>query len=137
MKCNTVNPVLIIFYCYKLPNFLLAFLLDCPRKAENKLKMVVMNKSSTITVFFFKFCIEVGVEESIVNAPPQYNYNQLFKSNPTFCIVCVFNRQFEKSVFLRRVVHSQSNSSMPTSTPNKKKNTFMLTIYLAFLNRFI
>jgi hypothetical protein len=43
-----------------------------------------------------------------VNAPPEYNYGQLFKSNLTFCIVCVFNRQFEKSVFLRRVVHSQS-----------------------------
>jgi hypothetical protein len=34
--------------------------------------------------------------------------NQLFKSNLTFRVVCVFNLQFEKSVFLRRVVHSQS-----------------------------
>jgi hypothetical protein len=31
--------------------------------------------------------------------------------------------QFEKSVFLRRVVHSQSSeSSTPTSTPNLKKH---------------
>jgi hypothetical protein len=71
-----------------------------------------------------------------VNAPPNYNsdqqfksnltfcvflifslknqsflrrvIDQLFKSNLTFCVVCVFNLQFEKSVFLRRVVHSQS-----------------------------
>jgi hypothetical protein len=34
--------------------------------------------------------------------------DQLFKSNLTFCAVCVFNLQFEKSVLLRRVIHSQS-----------------------------
>jgi hypothetical protein len=27
--------------------------------------------------------------------------DQLFKSNLTFCVVCVFTLQFEKSVFLR------------------------------------
>jgi hypothetical protein len=43
-----------------------------------------------------------------MNEPPDYNSDQLFKSNTTFCVVCVFNLQFEKSVFLRRVVHSQS-----------------------------
>jgi hypothetical protein len=69
---------------------------------------------------FFK----LGVEKSIVNAPPDYNshflrvfifnmqfhsslflrrvVDQLFKSNLTFCAVCVFNLQFEKSVVLRR-----------------------------------
>jgi hypothetical protein len=57
---------------------------------------------------FFKFGVKVGVEESIVNGPPDYNSDHLFKSNLTFCVVCVFNLQFEKSVFLRRVVHSQS-----------------------------
>jgi hypothetical protein len=36
---------------------------------------------------FFKFGVGVGVEESIVNAPPDYNSNQLFKSNLTFCVV--------------------------------------------------
>jgi hypothetical protein len=43
---------------------------------------------------FFKFDVEVGVEESIVNAPPDYNSDQLFKSNLTVCVVCVFNLQF-------------------------------------------
>jgi hypothetical protein len=43
-----------------------------------------------------------------VNAPPDYNSDYLFKSNLTFCVVCVFNLQVEKLVFLRRVVHSQS-----------------------------
>jgi hypothetical protein len=43
-----------------------------------------------------------------VNAPPDYNFDQLFKSNLTFCVVCVFNLQFEKSVFLIPVVHPQS-----------------------------
>jgi hypothetical protein len=57
---------------------------------------------------FFKFGVEVGIEESIVNALPNCNSDQLFKSNLTFCVVCIFNLQFEKSVFLRRVVHSQS-----------------------------
>jgi hypothetical protein len=42
--------------------------------------------------------VEVGVEEAIVNAPTDYNSDQLFKSNLTFCVVCVFNLQFEKSV---------------------------------------
>jgi hypothetical protein len=67
---------------------------------------------------FFKFRVEVGVEESIVNAPPDYNSDQLFKSNLTFCVVCVFNLQFEKAVFLRRVVSFTIDSSTPTSTPN-------------------
>jgi hypothetical protein len=58
---------------------------------------------------FLKFDVEVGVEESIVNALPDYNSDQMFKSNLTFCVVCVFNLQFEKSLFLRGVVHSQSS----------------------------
>jgi hypothetical protein len=33
---------------------------------------------------FFKFGAEVGVEESIVNAPPNYNSDYLFKSDLTF-----------------------------------------------------
>jgi hypothetical protein len=53
--------------------------------------------------------VEAGVEESIVNAPPDYNSDQLFKSNLTFCVVCVFNLQFEKSGFLRRVVLFNAN----------------------------
>jgi hypothetical protein len=40
-----------------------------------------------------------------VNAPPDYNSVQLYKSNLTFCVVCVFNLQL---VFLRGMVHSQS-----------------------------
>jgi hypothetical protein len=51
--------------------------------------------------------LQFGVEESIVNAPPDYSSDQLFKSNQ-FLRVCVFNLQFKKSVFSRRVVHSQS-----------------------------
>jgi hypothetical protein len=75
---------------------------------------------------FFKFGVEVDVEESIVKAPPDCNSDQLFKSNLifsvflicknlsflrrvvhqlfesnlTFCVVSVFNLRFEKSVFL-------------------------------------
>jgi hypothetical protein len=55
---------------------------------------------------FFTFGVEVDVEESIVNAPPDYNSDQLF--NLTFCVIFVFNLEFEKLVFLRQVVHSQS-----------------------------
>jgi hypothetical protein len=58
-----------------------------------------------ITGVFFKFDVEIDVgEESIVSSPS----DQLFKSNLTFFVICVFNLQFEKSMFLRRVVHSQS-----------------------------
>jgi hypothetical protein len=87
-----------------------------------------------LTGVFFLFGV-AGVEESIVNATLDYNSDQfksnltfcvflicslknqpflrrvvheLFKSNLTFCVVYVFNLQFEKSVFLRRVVHTQS-----------------------------
>jgi hypothetical protein len=42
----------------------------------------------------FKFILKVGVEESIVNAPQITN--QLFKSNLTFCVVCVFARQTDE-----------------------------------------
>jgi hypothetical protein len=37
-----------------------------------------------VTGVFFKCGVEVGVEKSIVNAPPDYNSDQLFKSNLTF-----------------------------------------------------
>jgi hypothetical protein len=39
----------------------------------------------------FKFILKVGVEESIVNAPRITD--QLFKSNLTFCVVCIFTLQ--------------------------------------------
>jgi hypothetical protein len=44
----------------------------------------------------------------------------VFKSNLTFCVVCVFNLEFEKSVFLRRVGHSLFNANFD---PLFKKNT--------------
>jgi hypothetical protein len=42
----------------------------------------------------FKFLLEVGVEEAIVNA--SQITDQLFKSNLTFCVVCVFTQQTDK-----------------------------------------
>jgi hypothetical protein len=36
----------------------------------------------------FQFLLKAGVEVSIVNAP--WITDQLFKSNLTFCVVCVF-----------------------------------------------
>jgi hypothetical protein len=87
---------------------------------------------------FFKFGVEVGLEESIVTfcvflicqlknqSFLRRLVDQLFKSNLTFCVVCVFNRHFEKSVSLRRVVLSQST---PTSMPNlKKKTPFIINV---------
>jgi hypothetical protein len=70
---------------------------------------------------FFLFSVEVGVEESIVNAPPDYNSDQLFKSKLTFCFVCVFNLQFQKSLFLRRVVRSQPTLQRQLRRRIKKK----------------
>jgi hypothetical protein len=40
--------------------------------------------------------LKAGAEESIVNAPQIANHGQLFKSNPTFCVVCVFTRQTDE-----------------------------------------
>jgi hypothetical protein len=59
-----------------------------------------------------------------VSAPPDYNSDQLFKSNLTFCVVCVFNMQFEKSVFLRRwFIHNRLiNANFDAKF--KKKHTF-------------
>jgi hypothetical protein len=42
----------------------------------------------------FKFFLKVGVEESIVNA--QRITDQLFQSNRTFCVVCVFTLQTDE-----------------------------------------
>jgi hypothetical protein len=35
--------------------------------------------------------VEVGVEEAIVNAPTDYNSDQLFKSNFIFCVFLICN----------------------------------------------
>jgi hypothetical protein len=42
----------------------------------------------------FKFIHKVGVEESIVNLPRITD--QLFRSNLTFCIVCVFTLHIDE-----------------------------------------
>jgi hypothetical protein len=49
--------------------------------------------------------------------------DQLFKSNLTFCVVFVFNLQFEKLVFLRRMVPSQSTLQRQI----EKKNTLYIS----------
>jgi hypothetical protein len=68
-----------------------------------------------------------------VNAPQDYNSDQLFNSNLTFCDVCVFNLQFEQPVFLRRVVHSQSTLQRQLRRKIKKKKTpFTLVSNLNF-----
>jgi hypothetical protein len=69
--------------------------------------------------------LEVGVEESIVNALPDYNSDQ---SSLTFCVVCVFNMQFEKSMFLRRVAHSQSSLQRLLRRQIKKKKHLLQSI---------
>jgi hypothetical protein len=53
--------------------------------------------------------------------------DKLFKSNLAFCVVCVFNLQFEKSVFLKRVVHSQSICQRQLRFQIKKKTHFYVT----------
>jgi hypothetical protein len=43
----------------------------------------------------FGFGVEVRVERSIVNAPPDYKSDQLFKSNLSFCVflICSLKNQ--------------------------------------------
>jgi hypothetical protein len=59
-------------------------------------------------VFFFKFGVEVGVEESIVSAPLDYNF--VVKSNLTFCVFLICS--LKNQSFLRRVVHQRFNSNL-------------------------
>jgi hypothetical protein len=55
--------------------------------------------------------------------------HQLFKSNLTFCVVCVFDLQFEKSVFLREwFVH---NRLVNANFDGNKKNTYTLLLIKA------
>jgi hypothetical protein len=49
--------------------------------------------------------------------------DQLFKPNLTFCLVCIFDLQFENSVFLRRIVRSQSTLQRQLRRQIKKKKT--------------
>jgi hypothetical protein len=94
-----------------------------------------------------------------VRAPPDYNSDQLtfcvflicslknqsflrrivhqpFKSNVTFSVVCVFNLQFEKSVFLKRMVHSQLTLQRQLRRQIKKKTplcTYVITDIRTYL----
>jgi hypothetical protein len=56
----------------------------------------------------FKFPVKV-VEKSIVNAPRITNTDQLFQSDLTFCVVCVFTLQTDEIAFT-------IDSSTPTLT---------------------
>jgi hypothetical protein len=49
---------------------------------------------------FFKLGVEVGVEDSIMNAPPDYDSDQLFKSNLTFWFIHnrLFNASFDPNL---------------------------------------
>jgi hypothetical protein len=80
---------------------------------------VTRNGIVLITGVFLKFGIQVSVEKSIVNAPPDFNLEQLFKSNLTFCVFLIM--LFEKSVFLKRVVHPQSTLQRQLRRQIKKK----------------
>jgi hypothetical protein len=46
----------------------------------------------------FKFILKAGVAESVVNAPltTDHELDQLFKSNLTYCVVCVFTLETDE-----------------------------------------
>jgi hypothetical protein len=56
---------------------------------KTKLSLIysLSTELTSVTGVFFKFDVEVGV----VNAPPDYNSDQLFQSNLTFCVVSICN----------------------------------------------
>jgi hypothetical protein len=64
-----------------------------------------------------------------VNAPPDYNSDQLFKSKLTFCVVCVFNLQLKNKMSGSFTI----DSSTPTSTPYVKKHHLRLHAENIFL----
>jgi hypothetical protein len=53
------------------------------------------------------------------------------KSNLTFSVLCVFNLQFEKSVFLRRVVRSQLTLKL------KKKHLYVCTYIITGIRTYL
>jgi hypothetical protein len=99
-------------------------------KAQNKRKIdclifevyAIFLHSSVTGVFFLIYRRsrrwEVDCERT--TGLQLWSADLLIKSHLTFCRVCVYSLQFEKSVFLRRVVH------LPTSTPIKKKIPFIV-----------
>jgi hypothetical protein len=82
---------------------------------------------------FFKFHLKVGVEESIVIAPRVTITDQLFKTNLTFCVVCVFT--FYSADW--RVVRSQSTLQrqifdLYTDVPKKKDESIIPLFFGGF-----
>jgi hypothetical protein len=73
-------------------------------------------------VCFLKFHLKVGVEESIVNAP-RITTDHGFKSNLTFCVVCVFTLETDEWC-----VHNQLFNAYFEAKLKKKKTPD--TIYL-------
>jgi hypothetical protein len=62
-----------------------------------------------VTGVFFLFGV-TGVGESIVNAPLDYNSDQQFKSNLTFCVFLICS--LKNQPFLKRVVHELFKSNL-------------------------
>jgi hypothetical protein len=78
--------------------------------------------------------VKVGVERWTLNVDCErttgdYNSDQLFKSNLTFCV------QFEKSVFFNTSGSFTIDSSKPTSTPNLKKYSHVEIIETYFCKK--
>jgi hypothetical protein len=73
-----------------------------------------------------------------VNAPPDYNSDQLFQSNLTFCVVCDFNNlQFEKSiVFKTSGLFTIDSFNANFDAKFKKHSLFVITIKPIYIGRY-
>jgi hypothetical protein len=112
-----------------------AILFDDPLKGSKSLKIFKIN----LTFHFDKLShlsksVHIGENSQILTVSNKKNHfflrrvlDQLFKYNFAFCVFCVFNLQCEKSVFLRRVVHSQSTFQRQLRRQIKKKRPLWLT----------
>jgi hypothetical protein len=77
---------------------------------KTKIKSLSISQLNTCSGVHFKFILKAGIKESIVNAPRITD--NLFKTNLTFCVVCVFSLQTEEWCVQNRLFNANSEEKM-------------------------
>jgi hypothetical protein len=91
--CGAVPTLMQLLQCFLHPRNANHTLDSSTDRRHLNLQLLTNQKASGV-VFqnnLNKQTVKVGVEESIVNVPRLTTLMKWFKSNLTFCVVCVFN----------------------------------------------
>jgi hypothetical protein len=98
------------------------------QKTKKNVDHILFNNFLILSFFFcyhYNWCfLKFGVEESIVNAPPNYNSDQLFTSYLNFCMFLICS--------LTSLTNQTSgsftiDSTTPTWTPNLKNTLYAVS----------